>query len=804
MKISLSWLSNYVAIDMDIDHLVDALTMVGLEVESVSDRYDYLENVLVGKVTAITDHPNAEKLKVCELDIGDRGIRVICGAPNTENGMLVPVALPGTVFPDGNILGQSVIRGIKSEGMICSDMELGLGLDAGKIMALESKLPVGSKLYDALDLSDKVIEIDLTPNRPDCLSIIGIAREIAGIQKSALTYPDYDIIDPEDDIAKLTSVQIEAPDLCPRYAARLVTDITVEPSPYWLQDRLMSVGLRPINNIVDITNFVMLETGQPLHAFDFDQLAENRIVVRTAAQGESFTTLDQKQRQLDDKMLMICDGQKSVAIGGVMGGLNSEIENFTTRVLIESAYFNPISIRKTSKQLGLSSDASYRFERGVDPQGTIKALNRATRLMLEIAGGNLVSGLIDAHPKPVPDRTIQLSTHNTNRLLGTEFTADEITSLLESIEFDVDKNDSQILAVAPPSFRVDVMRPEDLMEEVARLSGYNNIPLTYPQMPAQAKPILKILNVRNRIKRLMAGLGFSEAITYSFIARDSCDRLELKDGDLRRKTVAILNPLTEEQAVMRTSLIPGLLETMHRNLAQQEKDLKLFEIGKVYFAQGADRLPEEEEMLAGLWSGLRYDASWHGKEVACDFFDLKGVVESLLQTLGVANIEFSGLADIACSYTRPGYSAQVQAGNQPVGYMGEVHPHILNNFDVKQTTYIFELNINQLLTVIPDLKKSQPIPKFPAVTRDATLIVDHGVESQSVLKHVEQLDEALIEDLHLFDVFAGDPIPAGKKSISLRIVYRSSTRTLEDEEINQLHKAITGKVIRKFNASLPV
>jgi len=804
MKVSLSWLSNYVAIDMNIDRLVDALTMVGLEVESVSNRYSYLDNVLVGKITAINDHPNAEKLRICELDIGSRRISVVCGAPNTENGMLAPVALPGTVFPDGNILGQSVIRGTKSEGMICSEMELGLGLDAGGIMALDSKLPIGSKLYDALDLSDKVIEIDLTPNRPDCLSIIGIAREIAGIQKTGLSYPDYDIFDSEDDIAKVTSVQIEAPDLCPRYAARLVTDITVEPSPYWLQDRLMSVGLRPINNIVDITNFVMLETGQPLHAFDFDQLAENRIVVRTATQGESFTTLDQKQRQLNDEMLMICDGQKSVAIGGVMGGLNSEIENSTARVLIESAYFNPISIRKTSKQLGLSSDAAYRFERGVDPQGTIKALNRATRLILEIAGGNLVSGLIDEHPKPVPARTIRLSTHKTNRLLGTEFTADEMKSLLESIEFDVNKNDSQNLAVAAPSFRVDVMRPEDLMEEVARLSGYNNIPLTYPQMPAQGKPILRILNVRNRIKRLMAGFGFAEAITYSFIARDSCDRLELKENDVGRKTIAILNPLTEEQAVMRTSLIPGLLETMHRNLAQQEKDLKLFEIGKVYFAQGVDRLPVEEEMLAGIWSGLRYGASWHAKEIACDFFDLKGVVEGLLQSLGVADVEFSGMADATCSYTRAGYSAQVQAGNQVVGRMGEVHPRVLNNFDLKQTTYIFELNINRLLPVIPELKKSQPIAKFPAVSRDATLIVDHRIESRSILKHVEQLEEALIENLHLFDIFAGEPIPADKKSISFRIVYRSSTRTLEDEEINQLHKTITGKLIRKFNASLPV
>ena len=802
MKVSLSWLSQYVAIDMSVEELVDALTMVGLEVETVSDRYAYLASVVVGRIVRIDAHPHADRLKICQVDIGDRVLAVVCGAPNVQTEMQVPLALPGTVFPDGSVLEKTTIRGVPSDGMICSAVELGLGSDASGVMSLDAALKTGTKLAEALGLNDKILDIDLTPNRPDCLSIIGVAREIAAIQQTDLTYPDFHLEDAGNQISDLTSVTIEAPEHCPRYAARLVTDITVAPSPFWLQDRLMSVGLRPINNIVDITNFVMMETGQPLHAFDFDRLAENRIVVRTATQGEKFITLDEKERDLSSETLMICDGEKPVAIGGVMGGLNSEIEDSTTRVLIESAYFNPVSIRKTAKKLGLNTEATHRFERGVDPEGTLKALNRAARLMADL-GGRIVEGLIDQYPAPATSKTVELHVSDTNRLLGTDLNRDQIRNILESIEFTVDPDGPETLVVRPPSFRVDITRPVDLMEEVARLSGYNNIPTTFPVMPAETREASKLMTSRSEVKRLMAGFGFAETINYSFVHRQSCDRLRLEPGDPRRKTIAILNPLSEDQAVMRTSLVPGLLETMGRNISRQEKNLRLFEVGKIYRTDGRQTPAREIEMIAALWTGSRFDAAWHVKETACDFFDLKGVAEGLLRGLGVTDWTFTAMSVESCRYTKPGHTARIIAGDTLIGLAGEVHPRVLDNFGLKQTAFIFELDMDRLIALIPDKKLSKPIPKFPAVFRDITLIIDRDVEAASVLQSVESQGEELVESLQLFDVYQGDPIPAGKKSISFRITYRSSTKTLEDDVVNTLHGKITGRLIKAFDAGLP-
>jgi len=600
MKASISWLKDYTSINMDVHPLADALTIAGLEVEAVIDRFGYLNRVVVGRIVEIEPHPNADKLKLVKVDVGAQTLAVVCGAPNVAKGMIAPVALPGTVFPNGFTLEKSIIRNVESEGMICSEAELGLGKDKSGIMTLSPSLHVGDKLSKALDLSDAVIEVDLTPNRPDCLSMIGVAREICAIQKTKIQYPDMSLSDSKDDIAGFTSVTIKAPDHCPRYAARLLTDITVGPSPFWLADRLMSVGLKPINNIVDITNFVLMETGQPLHAFDYDRLAENRIVVRRANEGELFTTLDMNERKLTSDMLMICDGQKPVAVGGVMGGLNSEIEETTTKVLIESAYFDPGSIRKTSKKLGLSTEASHRFERGIDPEGIVSALNRAARLMAEISGGKLIDGMIDEYPKKISVKTITLKIEETNGLLGTDLSRDQIKKLLESIEFSVKKIDINTLKVYPPSFRVDIKRPQDLMEEVARLSGYNNIPTTFPAMPAKARKPQKLLDTRSRIMHLMTGFGFSETINYSFISRLSCDLLNLPSDDYRRNTVNILNPLTEDQAVMRTSLVPGLLETVCRNISKQQKNLRLFEIGKVYIKKGQDSGRASGLMLLGM------------------------------------------------------------------------------------------------------------------------------------------------------------------------------------------------------------
>ena len=804
MKVSLNWLRKYVDVDLNIDDLADALTMVGLEVEAFSNRYDYLNSVVIGRIVEISPHPNADKLKLCFVDVGSNTIPAVCGAPNVKKDMLAPCALPGTCLPKGTILEKSVIHGEVSQGMLCSEIELGLGDNSDGIMELDRNLSVGDPLNQALGLSDFTIEIDLTPNRPDCLSIIGTAREIAGIQKTKVKYPEIRLPESFDDITNFTSVRIMDPDLCPRYAASLVFDVTVGESPFWLQDRLISVGLKPINNIVDITNFVMMETGQPLHAFDFDRLAENRIVVRTAKKSETLTTLDGKERQLDPEMLMICDGEKPVAIGGVMGGLDSEIEDSTTRILLESAYFDPVSIRKTSKKTGLNTDASHRFERGVDPGGTITALNRATQLIAEISGGKLIKGVIDEYPNPIPDRIIHLSVKALNRMLGTSLDAIEIVNYLKSIEFGVEIIDDDKLQVAPPSCRVDISRFEDIAEEIARLYGYNNIETSYPLIPADHRQPSRKIDVRDRIKSLMIGLGFAEAINYSFISKLSCDRLELEPDDSRRLMVDILNPLSEDLSVMRTSLIPGLLETMHYNISVQNRNLKLFEIGNVFYNTGQeDSQPDEVEMLSCLWTGARVDSVWFSKEIKCDFYDLKGVVEELLMNMGIVNTTFTSMPPESCFYTKPGYSAQIFVENDLIGLVGEIHPKVLNNYDLKQSAFIFELNFDQLTTLMPDTKSAQPIPKFPATSRDITLIINKNIEAFKILKSVEILDEELVENIHLFDVFEGDPIPAGKKSISVRITYRSSNETLEDDKVNHIHKNITGRLIEEFDATLP-
>jgi len=555
MKFSLSWLTEYIPVEISAAELSDRLTMAGLEVDSISDRYEYLDTVITGRIVESKPHPDAESLKLCVVDIGGEELEIVCGAPNAETGMVTACAIPGTVFPDGRVLEKAVIRNRESNGMLCSEYELGIGPDSSGILSLSPDILPGEKVAKVLGLSDAVFEVDLTPNRPDCLGIIGIAREVAAIQSGPLRYPEKTDSGSGSAVFDYTSVSIQDPDLCPRYCARVVLDVTMGPSPFWLQDRLLSVGLRPINNLVDITNFVMMETGQPLHAFDFDKLADNRIVVRAAEKGESFTTLDGKERKLSSGMLMICDAEKPVALAGVMGGFNSEISEETRSVLIESACFNPASVRKTSKSLGLYTDASYRFERGVDPDGTVAALNRAAVLMQEITGGRLVEGVIDEHPGPAEIKTIPLSVKNTNRLLGTDLDQKSMADHLKSIEFSVEERGDDLLAVTVPSFRVDVSRHEDLVEEVARLSGYNSIPTTFPLIPSDTRLPSRRLVIRNEIKNLLLGYGFSEAINYSFINRSACEQLRLGLDDPRRNMLEILNPLSEEQSVMRTSLI---------------------------------------------------------------------------------------------------------------------------------------------------------------------------------------------------------------------------------------------------------
>ena len=803
MKVSLSWLKEYVPINMAVADLADALTMAGLEVEAVEDRYAHLETIVVGQVVDVLPHPNADRLKLCRVDGGNGIVPVVCGAPNVATGLNVPLARVGTRLPDGTLLAKTVIRGETSEGMLCSQIELGLGLDGSGLMILDGDSQPGISLKAALNLSDTTLEIGLTPNRPDCLSMMGVAREIAVIQGVKMNPPVFSLPDAQGDINAFTSVTIEAPDHCPRYAARLLEGITVAPSPPWLQDRLRSVGVRPINNLVDVTNFVMLETGQPLHAFDFDHLAGHRIVVRTAAEGEPFTTLDQKARLLSGQMLMICDGEKPVAVGGVMGGLNSEIEETTTRVLVESACFDPVSIRKTAKALGLNTDASHRFERGVDPDGTLFALNRAAGLMAELSQGRLVSGVIDEDFRTSGPLELSLSVCATNNLLGTDVDRDRMASLLESVAFKVQSDGEDGLQVQVPSFRVDVARPQDLMEEVARLSGYNQIPITFPGLPAQGTTPSLLMVRRNQVRDMLSGLGFSETINYSFISADSCDRIRLAADDSRRRHVALRNPISEEQSVMRTTLVPGILEAAQRNISRQQNSLRLFEVGKVFLPQPDALLPMEKEMLVGLWTGPRVKAAWHTQEKACDYFDIKGAVEGVALAIGITDLSFTALPDDRCRYTRAGHTAQILHNGQMLGMVGEVDATVVTNYGLRQSAFIFELNMDMMGQMVTDSKQMAPIPRFPSTARDITVIVDQNIESGRLLDTVAQFGEKLVADLFLFDVFAGDPIPAGKKSVSFRVVYRSAERTLEDETVNEIHHHLTHRLITEFGAALP-
>ena len=806
MKVSLSWLKDYVTIDVDVVKLAEALTMVGLEVDALVDRYAYLDRVVVGHIVEIAPHSNAHTLSVCRVDVGN-GIRpVVCGATNIKQGDLVPIALPGAQLPSGHTIQVGEIRGQVSEGMLCSEAELAVGTDSSGILLLPGTATPGIGVAAALGLSDTIIEFDLTPNRSDCLSVIGIAREVAAILKTSLRYPRLKLPPGETPIEKITSVIIESPDHCPRYAARVVLDVQIGESPSWLQERLHSVGLRAINNVVDVTNFVLMEMGQPLHAFDFDRLAEHRIVVRTAREGQAFTTLDGAERTLNSDMLMICDGKGPVALAGIMGGLESEIEDDTRSVLIESAYFDPITIRRTAKRLGVNTESSYRFERGVDPEGITKALDRAAQLMVETAGGKLASGVIDNYPRPIPERVIEVSVKRTNRLLGSRLNQEEVISYLKSVELNVAPLDKDRLRVVVPTFRVDIERPEDLMEEVARLRGYDQIPTTHPLSHVVASPQDKKLECRSRLREILTGCGFSEIVTYSFIGKDACNKLLLPDNDPRRQMVSILNPLTEDQAVMRTSLVPGLLATMYRNSTQRNEDLRIFELGKIFLSPPTadrDELPEEVQMISGLWTGARYDRTWHLKGEKVDFYDIKGIVDSVCAGLNIKGLRYTPLDSADFPYLRLGHTAEVYAGDELLGAVGELTHEVLQNFELKQPAYCFDLNFDRLVHCMTEKKRARPISRFPATTRDVALIVDDSIEAQGVLDYIDGLGEELIGRVEIFDVYKGPPISRGKKSLALRFTYRSYERSLTDSEVNRIHETMTQKVLKQFNAQLP-
>ena len=811
MKVSLSWLKEYIPVDLDPQDISDRLTMAGLEVDCVESLYDYLDNVVVARVDELRKHPNADTLSCCMVDVGgDELVQIVCGAPNVRQGMTVACALPGAVLPGDLKIKKSKLRGERSCGMLCSGSELRLAGDASGIMDLEEGLLPGTPLEKALAISDTVFEIDLTPNRPDCLSVIGVAREVGAFTEPMGRVKLPEVVLPQEKIVDRSihdhaRVSIKDPDLCPRYSAGMLFDVKVGPSPFWLCQKLEAVGLTPINNVVDVTNFVMLETGQPLHAFDFDNLAQGKIIVQKAGSDIDFTTLDSKEHKLEPEMLMICDGERSVALAGVMGGENSEISDATTRVLIESAYFNPISIRRTAKRTGIATDASHRFERGVDPEGTVYAMKRAVSLIADISGASIAKDFIDEHPLKAEPVTISLDTDALNNRLGTDFPCEAIVEILRSVEFQIEQTGENQLNVLVPSFRVDVVRPEDLSEEVARLWGYNNIKTSYPLVPAKGKVLAPVLLLREKIRKILPGFSFYEAINYNFIHGESCDRLKLSDTDPRRSVETILNPISDQMSVLRTSLVPGLLETMKRNNSQQSDSIKIFEIGKVFFATQKGKLPEEREMVAGLITGNRTEQSWFSKKTGVDFYDLKGVVEGLLKALLISEALFLKIEADACPYFEQGFGAIVKIADKVVGSLGKIDGQVLKNFGLKQDTYVFDLDLALILGLMPESILANPLPKFPSLSRDMTFILDKDIEVGAILGQMKIFAErqSLVENYFLFDVFEGQPLEEGKKSLSFRVVYRSASKTLTEKNIKKVHTHMSASILDKFEADLP-
>ncbi|HSH12626.1 MAG TPA: phenylalanine--tRNA ligase subunit beta, partial [Desulfurivibrionaceae bacterium] len=634
MKFTINWLKQYLDCDLSPQELADRLTMLGLEVDSVASLYPDLTGVRVARIVAVQPHPNADRLQLCDVDDGEGMRRVVCGAPNARAGLVTALATPGTLMPGGLVIAAAKIRGEASAGMLCSASELGIGGAKTGIIELSADLAPGQPLVEALGLRDTLVEVDLTPNRPDCASVIGLAREVGGVISKKVRHPLPETLPELSSLDLPFSVEVRDPESCPRYAARLIRGVKIGPSPWWLQQLLLAVGLRPINNVVDVTNFVMLEYGQPLHAFDFAKLAGGKIVVRRANPGETIQTLDGGVRQLDQDMLLICDAEQGVAVAGVMGGGNSEVSETSTEILLESACFNPLSIRRTSRRLNMATDSSYRFERGVDPEGTVRALERATRLIVELAGGAAVAGGVDCREGLLARSPIQLRVQRCADLLGIAIDGDTIVSLLAAIEIPARQLDGQTLEITVPGFRVDLEREIDLIEEVARLVGYNDLPTTLPVVPLSFADSDPARQLRARVAEIMTALGFSEAINYSFVSEKHFDLLGLAEDDPLRTTVRLRNPLNDEQSVMRTLLLPGVLENVRRNLNHQVADLRLFETGKV-FIPGAAELPREEIWLTATMAGRRYPGSpvFHFGQGTGDFFDIKAVAQQLLGEL---------------------------------------------------------------------------------------------------------------------------------------------------------------------------
>ena len=807
MEILYSWLKEYIDLKISANEAVEILTNLGVESSLQGavpgSLLSQLEKVVIARIEKIEKHPNADKLLYCQVRPAKtaEALPIVCGAHNIKEGDMAPLALPGAKLPEGLIIKESIIRKVVSKGMLCSEKELGLSEDYSGIMILPQTAPLGVELKEWLANQDMILSIDSSPNRGDLLSVVGIARELCAKTNSKLKIPEIKIKEDLPSAEDRAKVLIEDYIGCPRYVARIIEGVKIAPSPEWMRKRLEASGIRSISNIVDITNYVMLELGQPLHAFDLELLRGKKIIVRRASAGEKFTTLDGIERTLSEEILLICDGEGPVAVAGIMGGADSEVSGQTANILLESAFFDPVVIRKGAIQLGMQTEASKRFERGVDPRFTDFCADRAGQLFQELAGGKVLKGKIDVYEKLFSPEPIRFRTNQVKRILGFSIEPKQIEQSFKSLEMKVEKKNGEGFIITPPSFRGDIKQEIDLIEEVARLYGYEKIEPEMPEFKMQALKRSKKELLRRRLRTVLVQLGFSEVLNLNFQGPKDPSYLGLKEDDPKTKPVRISNPLAENSAYLRTSLIPGLISNLAFNLARQQARVKIFELNKVFFpSEKTGELLNERESLAGLLAEQEVKSLW---QISCSeggFYELKRAVELILEQLKFTGARIEPVSDVP--YLLPGKTAKIMLGKDRAGALGEVKPLVLKNFDLSPPVFIFELDIELLLSYERKAGSAFIPSRYPGAYRDISLMIGEELPHQAVIIAIRGLHNELISAIELFDIYRGKKLPSGKKSLAYRIWYQSPERTLTEEEINALHAKVAMRLKEKLGAEI--
>ncbi|WP_186576208.1 phenylalanine--tRNA ligase subunit beta [Aquibacillus kalidii] len=806
MFVSLNWLKNYVDIgNITPEELAEKITKTGIEVEGIEYVADKSSNVVVGYVKECEKHPNADKLNLCQVDVGEEVLQIICGAPNIAQGQKVAVAKPGAVLPGNFKIKKAKLRGVESNGMICSLQELGIEEKfvpkevADGIFVFPNDVEIGSDALSLLNLDDAILELGLTPNRSDALSMLGVAYEVAAILDVPINLPDENVEQVADKADQFVDVKVEATGLNPYYGAFVVQDIKVGPSPLWMRNYLIAAGIRPINNVVDITNYVLLEYGQPLHAFDYDKFGSKEIVVRRAQDGETMTTLDDQERTLKSDHLVITNGHEVTALAGVMGGANSEVSETTTTVLLEAAYFNPAAVRTASKDHGLRSESSTRFEKGVDPDRVKRAGLRACHLLSKYANGKVLTGVVELDELDRSEKQVSITTSRINDRLGTDISNDEIVDILRKLNFTFTQEEESF-TISVPTRRQDITIFEDMVEEVARIYGYDNLPFTLPQGASQAGGLTKLQQLKRDIKQFFESVGLMETITYSLTTKERAELLvspEVKQDAVT--PVSLSMPMSEEHSTLRLSILPELLSSVAYNVARKQADLGYYEVGTVFISdeEQVTKQPKEKLRASGAITGDWLVHPWQQEKKQVDFYVVKGIVEALFDTLNLSVIYKQAKVD----GMHPGRTAQVLIGEKLIGFIGQLHPSVQKDFDLKDT-YVFDLDLDYIFHVHENEPSFEKIARFPSTSRDIALVVNEQVNAGEVQATIQQAGGDLIKEIMVFDVYQGEHLEAGKKSLAFSLLYLDPTRTLTDEEVEESYQKILEAVKERHQAVL--